>query len=30
MSKLLFNEPFTVNKIIGIAAIIIGVFVINS
>jgi drug/metabolite transporter (DMT)-like permease len=28
-SKFLFNEPFTINKIIGITAIILGVFIIN-
>lgn len=29
-SKFLFNEPFTLNKIIGIIAIISGVFIINK
>lgn len=29
-SKFLFNEPFTTNKIIGVAAIISGVFIINK
>jgi drug/metabolite transporter (DMT)-like permease len=29
-SKFLFNEPFTANKIIGIIAIISGVFIINK
>lgn len=29
-SKFLFNEPFTTNKIIGVAAIIGGVFIINK
>lgn len=29
-SRFLFNEPFTTNKIVGIAAIIGGVFIINK
>ncbi|MDF2531561.1 MAG: transporter [Clostridia bacterium] len=29
-SRFLFNEPFTINKIIGIIAIICGVFIINK
>lgn len=29
-SRFLFNEPFTSNKIIGIIAIIVGVFLINK
>ncbi|HCJ56937.1 SMR family transporter [Lutispora sp.] len=29
LSKFLFNEPFTVNKVIGVVMIISGVFVLN-
>jgi len=30
LSKFLFNEPFTYNKIIGIVMIVSGVFILNS
>lgn len=29
LSKFLFNEPFTVNKVIGVVMIISGVFILN-